>query len=289
MARVGFAFWSLYARFARRHNHCPYCGSIFHIRLQRKKLLIEARKCQYCGLIFRWPADSLDKATRFYAGQYRSGMITSLPSVDELSELRANGFGNSCYDKSDYVDLVKKIVPAPARVFDFGASWGYVGYQLQKAGYIVEGFELSQARAEFGRRHLGLSIYSSWEQLHSLPLPRYDVAFTAHTLEHLYDLWGALDKLAEAVVPGGILVIIVPNGGGREARELGVRWGPYIGETHTISFTADWFRQNLPRHGFQTVDLFSPSPGGRDRTCEGWELVCVARYEIYSSFSNQHL
>jgi len=44
----------LRARWSRRRSLCPYCESSLHRRLQRKRLLIEARKCEFCGLIFRW-------------------------------------------------------------------------------------------------------------------------------------------------------------------------------------------------------------------------------------------
>jgi 2-polyprenyl-3-methyl-5-hydroxy-6-metoxy-1,4-benzoquinol methylase len=277
MGRLRFALWSLGARFRPGHNQCPYCASIFHVRLQRKKLVIEARKCQYCGLIFRWPVDSPTKAERFYEHEYRSGIVTELPSAQEVARLRARAFEGSGHERARYTDLVRSVAAAPARVLDFGASWGYIGCQLEAAGYEVEGFEVSRTRAEFGREHLRLPIYSSWKELDERPLPRFDVVFTAHTLEHTFDLWAALERLAEAVVPGGALVAVVPNGGGREARRRGVGWTPYIGETHTIALTADWFRQNLPRHGFAPQDLFSLEADGRDPSCDGDELVCIAR------------
>jgi 2-polyprenyl-3-methyl-5-hydroxy-6-metoxy-1,4-benzoquinol methylase len=278
MARLGFALWSLYSRFTSEHNRCPYCGSIFHARLQRKKFIIEARKCQYCDLIFCWPTDSAEKAKHFYECDYRSGIVTELPSMQELSEFCASGFHNSRYAKPAYIELVRAAIPPPARILDFGASWGYVGNQLQKSGYEVEGFELSQARAEFGRKHLDIPLHSSWEHLHKPAFPRFDLIFTAHTLEHVYDLWSILERFADALVPDGLLLIIVPNGGGRMARHLGVRWGPYIGETHTIAFTADWFRKNLPRHGFEAIEVFSPAAVGKDSMCDGEELICIAQY-----------
>jgi 2-polyprenyl-3-methyl-5-hydroxy-6-metoxy-1,4-benzoquinol methylase len=278
MARLGFAFWSLKARFSGQHQGCPYCGSILHTLLQRKWLLIHARKCQFCGLIFRWPTDDPEKAKSFYEQQYQSGVTTDLPSPEEVSNLRANGFKNSRFDKYYYVDLVKDVRPSPARILDYGASWGYLGYQLQFSGYQVEGFELDRLRAEFGRKHLQIPIHSSWGELKEKPLPRFEVVFTAHCLEHVYDLSGILNWFAEALVPGGKLVIVVPNGGGRDARRLGVRWGPFLGETHTIAFTPEWFRQNLTRHGFKPEALFTFSKEGKNWTCDGDNLVCIAEF-----------
>jgi 2-polyprenyl-3-methyl-5-hydroxy-6-metoxy-1,4-benzoquinol methylase len=277
MARLQFAFWALRARFLKRHWRCPYCGSILHTRLQRKKLLIEARKCQYCDLIFRWPTDSAAKAEKYYEREYRSGPVTDLPKSDELGELLASGFKNSRFDSSRYVELVEQACSSARSLLDFGASWGYVGAQFARAGYEVEGVELSRSRAEFGRTHLGLQLYSSWEELDSTALPRFDVAFTAHTLEHVYDLRSTLSNLSRALLPGGTLIIVVPNCGGLQARQHGVGWGPYLGETHTIAFTSHWLRKMLPLHGFGGLELFSPSPGGRDVCCEGEELICIAR------------
>jgi 2-polyprenyl-3-methyl-5-hydroxy-6-metoxy-1,4-benzoquinol methylase len=277
MARLQFALWALKARFLKEHSHCPYCGSILHARLQRKKLLIEARKCQYCGLIFRWPTDSFRKAEKYYEREYRSGHVTDLPENDELAELLARGFENSRFDSARYVELVEQVCLGPRSLLDFGASWGYVGAQFARAGYKVEGFELSRSRAEFGRKHLGLQFYSSWGELTGTGLPRFDVVFTAHTLEHVYDLKTTLRNISRAVLPGGRLIIIVPNGGSLQARQFGVAWGPYLGETHTIAFTSHWLQETLPVHGFEDLELFSPCPGGRDLSCDGEELICIAR------------
>ncbi len=277
MARWQFALWCLSARFSRENNICPYCKSTRHKLQERKKLLIEARRCQHCGLIFRWPVDSAARARRFYERDYRSGKTTQRPSPEELERLRTNGFRNSQWDRPGYVELVRQACPPPVRLLDFGASWGYFGCQLQRIGYGVEGFEVSPSRAEFGRRGLRLPIYSSWEELLAQGLPRYDVIFTAHTLEHVYDLREVLNRFRHALVPEGALVIVVPNAGGEKARRLGVRWGPFIGETHTIAFEAKWLKTNLPRHGFEVLELFSLSDSGKDAGCEGEELVCTAR------------
>lgn len=277
MARLQFALWALKARFRKEHSHCPYCGSILHARLQRKKLLIEARKCQYCGLIFRWPTDSVRKAEEFYEREYQSGHVTDLPEGHELAKLLADGFGKSRFDSTRYVELVEQVCSGPSSVLDFGASWGYVGAQLVRAGYQVEGFELSRSRAEFGRKNLGLRFYSSWEELTGTGLPRFEVVFTAHTLEHVYDIKDTFRNISRALLPGGKLVIVVPNGGSLQARRFGVAWGPYLGETHTIAFTSHWLQETLPVHGFEDLELFSPSMGDRDFSCDGEELICIAR------------
>lgn len=246
-----------------------------HVRLQRKKLLIEARKCHYCQLIFRWPADDPQTAMRYYEKEYRSGKTTDLPDPEKLAQLRREEYQNSNYDFSAALGLVSQYLSLPARVLDFGASWGYVGDQFRRAGYEVECFELSRPRADYGRRQLQLTIHGSWPELLQSPLPRFDLVFASHVLEHLYDLWSTLERFASALKPGGLLFIDVPNGGGRHARRTGV--ASFIGEPHTIAFTSAWLRQNLPTHGFAIVDMFSAETEGKDFQCQGDGLVCVAR------------
>lgn len=279
MARLRFAWWALAARFRRECRRCPYCRSTAHEFLQRKKLLIEARRCAECGLIYRWPVDTASKAVKFYEKSYDSGIVTDLPGASELAALKRNGFKESRFDKPEYLKLVRETAMVGARILDYGCSWGYFGFQLKTAGFEVEGFELSQRRANYGMNQLGISITFSWDHLRARGLPRFDVLFCAHALEHVRDLKGVIEQFAEALVVNGKLIIVVPNGGGRLARELGIRWGPFIGETHTMALTAEWFARNLPRHRFRVIEQFSPQPGGRDLHCEGEELIIIASRE----------
>lgn len=270
MARLGFAWWVLTQRFRNRGWECPYCKSTFSTFMQSKKILIQARKCSHCGLIFRFPADSAAKAAIFYNEKYQEGEITHLPSSAEISRLKADNFNHSVYDKSGYIDLLRKTQPAPCSLLDFGASWGYLAYQAAQCGYASEGFEVSANRASFGRRELGITIHTSWETISG---DKYDLLFAAHVMEHLHNPWMDLDQMARVLKKNGKLVIVLPNGGGLNARRLGVKWGPFLGESHVAAFTPHWFRSNLWRHGFFIERMFS-SPN--DFSCDGDELVCVA-------------
>jgi hypothetical protein len=80
--------------------------------------------------------------------------------------------------------------------------------------------------------------------------------------------------------PGGKLFLYVPNCSGEQAKRLGVKWGQMINEKHVLALTAEFFHENLPRHGFSTE--FSSSPYGqppqpyeRDRVPSGEELLVV--------------
>lgn len=78
------------------------------------------------------------------------------------------------------------------------------------------------------------------------------------------------------------MFIYVPNGGGKDARDLGVKWPPMINEKHVIAFTPEFFHRNLPKYGFSV--LFSSSPYDlpaatyeENPPIDGEELLVIAR------------
>lgn len=279
--KLHFTAWSLKARFDKKHDQCPYCQSTLHATLQKKHLLLEARKCHFCGLIFRWPTTTDMEAAKFYQEEYQSGIVTDLPDANEMKSLKENNFKGSRFDKTAQVEIAMKAVAPPARALVFGSSWGYTDYQLKRAGYQVEGLELSKPRAEFGIKNLGLTIHTSWEKLLSVdPNPkRFDLIFTAHTMEHLTDVRGVLSRFQEVAAPYAKLIIIVPNGGGEFARTQGVEWAPFVGTEHTIAYTSDWFGDKLKRHGCREVYATSTTPEGQyDESCNGDGLMVIGTY-----------
>ena len=263
------------ARMRSGRDRCPYCESCLHYRLQRKWLLIEARKCAYCGLIFRYPTDLANQTNDFYENGYSGQQATDLPDAISLDQLRETNFAGSVYDKSQRVSFLRSVREGGS-VLDFGCAWGYSLPQLKQAGFTPVGFELARNRAEFGRRRLEVDIYSDWQSLRAHS-SGFDLIYTDHALEHTPNLREPLDQFAELLKPSGQLVIFVPNGSSLLGRQLGVGWGPFIGESHTIAFTDRWYAENLPHHGFQIEQLFSTSGNRPSALPDGEELVCVAR------------
>lgn len=264
----------LLARMAPERKRCPYCESCLHTRLQRKWLLIEARQCAHCGLIFRYPTDVMADTGRFYSGAYSGQHATDLPSDAALDALLASNFRGSAWDKSSRIEFLKRL-QAQGRALDFGASFGYGVYQLRAAGYDASGFELSEVRAGFGRKRLGVTLHTSWDSLLAGSEGSYDLIYCDHSLEHVPELHTPLSHFATLLRSGALLVVFVPNCGGLLGRRLGTGWGPFLGEAHTMAFTAEWFSRNLPKQGFSIVGLSSSMEGGAD--LDGEELVCVAR------------
>lgn len=244
MARLKFALKMLYARFDSKRSPCPYCSSYLYSFIQRKKLLIQVRKCRACGLIYRWPIDDLGKSYNFYKYGYKEHKIT-LPSLETLEMLLQKKFKCTEWDKTHRIDFMRHLIECRGKLLDFGCSWGYSTYQYMSMGFDVWGLDISRKRVEFGRINLGLNLCSGWEELENT---YFDVIIADHTLEHLYNFRETLEEFKMHSKVGSKLIIFVPNGNCSNGRRQDLR--PLIGEAHTMVFTMEWFLKNLPRHHF---------------------------------------
>jgi SAM-dependent methyltransferase len=273
MARLAFAWRMLKDRWREDCGLCPYCQSRFSARLQRKHFLIEARKCLHCGLIYRWPTDPAEGVREFYETAYEGQQATTLPegpgSDDDPDEF------STAHDKKDRIAFLERTLGPPAgrTLLDFGCSWGYSVRQYQMAGWRASGFELDRQRAAIGPEKLNVEIRSSLDELKN---HRFDVILSDHSFEHVPRPGSTLDAWSTLAAHNGALVLFVPNGSCTAARRLGVQWGPFIGEPHTVAFTNDWFARNLPRHGWRPAFYDSAGfPLGEGEYLTEYEETCV--------------
>lgn len=276
MARVSFLLRSARKIVTGQNSSCPYCGATNTQLVQRKKIVIQLRKCQVCSLQFRYPKDDIAENRSFYQTAYREPMATELPSVADLPRHKETMFREIAWDLTEYVNTTKKYKPTGA-VLDYGCSWGYGVFQFNAAGYNAVGYEISAPRANFGRQHLGVTIYGSTQDLadHS-----FDVIFSSHVLEHIPDTKIPFRDFRRLLKPDGLLLALVPNGAGKLARELGTGWPQLISEKHVLALTAEFFNTNSSRFGFDFA--FDSSPYERrpityspNANLDGEELMVI--------------
>jgi SAM-dependent methyltransferase len=246
---------------------------------------MDVLRCRKCLLIYRWPCDSVAENRDYYQKRYVSGVATHLPDAQGIAEMKAKCFkGYPGLDLSRKVQALKA-VRASGRVLDFGCSWGYGVYQLLAEGFDATGFEISEPRADYGRRNLGVHILSEQSELLKTGAAKFDIVFTNHVLEHLPAISSSLDLFRDVLVAGGVLVNVLPNFA-RLAATTAPDWR-WIGEHTPIAPTVEFFRRILPRHGFRDIRIASGPFDERliealrsDRTeligTEGEELLVVA-------------
>jgi SAM-dependent methyltransferase len=118
------------------------------------------------------------------------------------------------------------------RLLDFGCGGGSFLARMHRQGWQVTGLDISTTAVQRVRGELGLRVFVG-----SLPHPElrpasFDVITMWHSLEHVHEPLEVLREAHRLLVPGGRLVIAVPN-----IDSLPFRW-----------FGAAWYGLDLPRH-----------------------------------------
>lgn len=166
-------------------------------------------RCRSCHLLFRTPTDPPSLTQVFYQEDYQQGYTTDCPSPEELQALIATEFVGSERDYSNKIAVMRSLgVREGARVLDYGASWGYGTWQLNRGGYQACGYEISRARARYAREKLRVPVYDALDQIE----PGFDVFFSSHVLEHTTSPHSVIDLGFRLLRNGGLFLAFTPNG-----------------------------------------------------------------------------
>jgi 2-polyprenyl-3-methyl-5-hydroxy-6-metoxy-1,4-benzoquinol methylase len=208
--KIKYLFDSLVASGQRKQ--CPYCKSKNCREIDRKYLVTRLMECQVCHLYFRYPVDKMEINSDFYQEEYQEtdNITTDLPDAITLGKMKLDGFSTAGKNGNRYINLFKKLFPSEnsLRIIDYGSSWGYLTYQFKEDGHRVQAFEISRARAAYGRQNLGVDIQTEEKTLK----PGNHIFFSSHVIEHHPDI-SAMIHLAKALlIDGGYFIAFCPNG-----------------------------------------------------------------------------
>lgn len=142
---------------------------------------------------------------------------------------------------------------APGRLLDIGCWTGSFLVAAAARGWQPEGIEPSIWASERARAR-GCTVHRA--SLDDVELERgaFRAVVACDVLEHLLDPGQAIDQIAAALEPGGVLFATVPDAGSRLARSLGRRWWAVL-PMHVQYFTRRSMTALLERHGFVVEDV----------------------------------
>ncbi len=189
-------------------------------------------QCADCGLCFTNPRPSESSIGQFYPSAYRPHR-TPKPERSPLWQILKGG-------KSARRGKERQTLPwqGQGRLLDFGCGGGSYLERMHRQGWEVLGVDSSPAAVERVQSVLGLpALLGSLPHEHLRP-QSFDVITMWHSLEHVHWPTEVLRAAYNLLVPGGTLVVAVPN-----IDSLAFRW-----------FGSSWFGLDLPRH----LTHFSP-------------------------------
>lgn len=129
---------------------------------------------------------------------------------------------NQLYERSQFqdrlslfVNKIKKNVPPQSMILDYGCGTGRIAIELATCGYQVKGVDgasgmIQKARSEAENQKLLLASFETIEPSTWRPPQQYDAIVCSSVLEYVPNDELLLFRFAEALVPGGILLVSIP-------------------------------------------------------------------------------
>jgi SAM-dependent methyltransferase len=259
LERLAYATRGLVNRLIQEKT-CPCCRSTNSKPIDRK-FAYTLERCDRCNILFRFPYESAEEMKKYYETAYhQKGLTTQLPNDKELALLLNTNFSGTEKAFSRVIDLLRVLnVPSSARILDYGANWGYGALQLQRAGYLVQAYEISFARASFGRK-LGVHVETNWEKISG----DFDVVYSSHVLEHTPNPLETLRQQISHVRHDGFLIAHTPNGSSRRREVDFPSFHKNWGFVHPVLLSDEFVIRNFERH-----PIFISS-SGRDSLLKDW-------------------
>lgn len=219
-------------------------------------------KCEVCGCVFL--KDAPADLGRYYQAEYYE-----IPSLDRLQQVA---------DKDrNKIELVLRFSPR-GRLLEVGPAFGVFAWQAKQAGLTVDVIEMDTRCCEYLRDTLGVNVTQSDNPPAAMKgLHPHDVIAIWHVLEHLPDPLAFLRQAAENLLPGGTLVIAMPNPKAWQFGVMGKRWPHLDAPRHLTLIPARWLERQAAEFGLEKIYLTSDDSDARSWNRFGWQRLLMNR------------
>jgi SAM-dependent methyltransferase len=147
---------------------------------------------------------------------------------------------------------------SPGRAVDVGCGRGDLGATLAGEGWQMTGIEPSPDACAVAAGR-GIDARRGTLADVELEAASYDAATFMHSLEHVESPVDHLAMVREALRPGGLVLITVPNFGGWQSRLFRGRWYHLDLPRHRVHFTRAGLAHALRRAGLEPETLTTSS------------------------------
>lgn len=180
----------------------------------------------------------------FYKGGYEK-----IPS--SLSELREQAI------RERYrLDPILKY-KSKGKLLEIGPWRGVFSCNAKDAGFDVTAIEQDLDCVDFLQNVVGIRALQSSDPVRSIDelQEQFDVIVLWHSLEHLRTPWLVIQKAAQRLAPGGILLVAIPNIESYEYSVLKAAWKHLDAPRHLYFFPIDSLAGLCQRSGLSTVEM----------------------------------
>jgi 2-polyprenyl-3-methyl-5-hydroxy-6-metoxy-1,4-benzoquinol methylase len=244
---------------------CPYCQGVSphlissaDVNRRTTAQIFDYYRCSGCDLIFLAPIPA-DMAP-FYKGGYQ-------PIPKDLSRLRAL----ARQDAYRMEPILRH--KQGGRLLEIGPWIGIFSCLAEDAGFDVTTIEMNRQCVDFLNQVVGIKALQSSDPAATLGGEidgKFDVIALWHSLEHLPKPWLVLQRAAERLAPGGILLVAVPNIESYDFSVLKAGWLHLDAPRHLYFYTAAALEELCMASGLKTLELSTTDRLSRILSRDAW-------------------
>ena len=237
--------------------NCLLCGS------DRRSVVVEGRedpaattgprpavvRCDACGLCYTSLRPTPAAMHRFYPEGYAPYRLEPHAKTLKRKKWRARWLGWGSPVRSALFRHEK------GRLLDFGCGGGKFLAQMHAEGWQVLGVDVSKSVVERIQQELRLPALAGDLSAPQLDGSSFDLITMRQSLEHVHDPREVLRQARRLLVPGGTLIVWVPNIDSLPFRWFGPAWYGLDLPRHLAHFTPSTLRRIVLEAGFRVGPL----------------------------------
>jgi len=203
-------------------------------------------KCSFCNLIFvspRFDASSIYNSDYFSGGTHGFG----------FSNYESDKIASKSYLEKYLDSLIRLPHPGPKTLIDIGAANGFFVSLADKRGFKSVGLEISAQAVEWAQKLNRPVVKGTIEAFSSEQ--KFGFATALDVLEHVENPQEFLASINRVLVPGGYLLVNVPNAGSLTAKLSGKKWHAFLPPEHWFFFDRKSLQVLLESHGFKVIQV----------------------------------
>lgn len=195
--------------------NCPICRSPGRARMHTKRAVLA--RCPRCGLVFLPEQPDREHIRALYGDEYR-------PPEGRIRGLAGRMFAFAGRRRARRLfRALRKGFSGELRCLDVGCGGGEFLEEMARLGVGCVGTELTEEAAR-GARARGLDVRVGDLTDLSLEEGSFHLATMWHVLEHTPRPLDELREVRRTLLPGGLLVLAVPNVSSIQSAVAGARW-----------------------------------------------------------------